>query len=276
MTQLIAYMANRRDRLGDVLRYETCTSQAVQLHEPGSWGLGYYQNGEVLHRKQPLSSDKSVSWAEQTRDVISDAVVACIEDRPEGSFSADNVQPFRMRNWLFAYAGELPVFAHLQERALSDMDGMIRQSMSGNSVGECLFGMLLSRLHQSNQIDLPEISVEVVLSALASLTQWLEGQAREYQTAVGQYSLMLTNGHRSYLVQQGLPSFYRSEELEGHLRDEDKRWLPPSYLRYVIAWTGMTTPLQTQENAQHYSLIGDGHVLIVDRQLQTDVRSLVS
>ena len=52
MGRLIGYMANRVDRLPEALAEEKLAIGETPSHAADAWGIGFYQGGEVLHKKR--------------------------------------------------------------------------------------------------------------------------------------------------------------------------------------------------------------------------------
>ena len=78
MGRLIGYMANRTDRLADALTEEQAAIGPASLADADAWGIGFYQGGEVLHKKRPrsgLGMSEPLSWREVAGNVRSDCAV---------------------------------------------------------------------------------------------------------------------------------------------------------------------------------------------------------
>lgn len=53
MARLVAYVSNRTDRLLEALVEERAAVGDVPSEQADAWGIGFYQSGEVLHKKRP-------------------------------------------------------------------------------------------------------------------------------------------------------------------------------------------------------------------------------
>ena len=70
MGRIIGYMANRKDRLGDVLDEEHEAIAPPPDFRPDAWGIGFYQGGEVLHKKRPKLDEGPIDWEKVARGVV--------------------------------------------------------------------------------------------------------------------------------------------------------------------------------------------------------------
>ena len=75
MGRLLGYMANRADRLRDALHQERHVLAVPPSDRPAGWGFGFYQGGEVLHKKRPLLESDTLDWEQMVRDVRTDCAV---------------------------------------------------------------------------------------------------------------------------------------------------------------------------------------------------------
>ncbi len=201
MARLIGFMANRTDLLADVLAQE-----ASVTHPPAgadAWGMGFYQGGEVLHKKRPLRDGERPDWGELVRGVRTDCALLHVRKATVGGFRVDNTHPFRMRRWLFAHNGTIPGFERLQRRFLEAMPDFIRRNVRGETDSEHFFHVLLAMLHDVGQLDVLEPDVEAVLSALRATVSTVDRWVEEIGEQPASLDAMLTNGQLLLALRRG-------------------------------------------------------------------------
>src|SRR5690349_5573013 len=123
MGRLIGYMANRTDRLAEALAEEKVAVGPASGIESDAWGIGFYQGGEVLHKKRPRSAleRESLEWVDVAGNVRSDCAVIHFRTATVGDYRSENTHPFRMRQWLFAHSGTVHGFDAVRDALLESM-----------------------------------------------------------------------------------------------------------------------------------------------------------
>ncbi len=266
MGRLIGYMANRTDRLGDVLDQEHDAIAPDESFRPDAWGIGFYQGGEVLHKKRPKLDDGPIDWEKVARDVRSDAVLIHFRNATVGDFRTDNTHPFRFRQWLFAHVGTIEGFAAIKGSLLESIPDFLARSVRGATDSEHVFMVLLSFLHDAGQLDHPDADRDVVLGAIRSTLALVARHCAEVGAPAPTLDLVLTNGRQMYAVRQGGPLFYvERANLPDGSGEADER---AGAVRYVLVYSNGEAP------APGYSVIPQGSVLTIDRNLAAQIQSL--
>lgn len=265
MGRLLGYMANRTDRLDDVLRDERGAIAPAGEFQPDAWGIGFYQGGEVLHKKRPKLDEGPIDWDGVARGVRSDCVMIHFRRATVGDFRADNTHPFRMRQWLFAHNGTVEGFGAMRQRLTDSLPDFLRRNIRGSTDSEHVFHVVLSFLHDASQLDHPDADPKVVLGALRSTVTLLDRHAAEVGAPEPTLNLMLTNGRCLYAVRRNAPLFYVQRvglPSEGPTDDG------PGAFRYVLVFSdGESTPAD-------YTAVEPSSVLVVDRNLQVATHRL--
>jgi glutamine amidotransferase len=177
MARLIGFIANRPDLGARALATEA-RSLSVKLPElapdsaegPGSvsWGLGFYQGGEVLLKRRPFDERRVLSFAELAKDVRAEVLVGHIRTATVGSLRTENTHPFRYRQWLFASTGTVPAAEAIRARVLESMPQFLARDVRGETDAELVFYTFLSFLHDAGQLDRPDVSAAVARDAIRS------------------------------------------------------------------------------------------------------------
>lgn len=274
MGRLLGYMANRADRLRDALHQERAAITLAPGSTPDGWGMGFYQGGEVLHKKRPQLSGEQVDWESIAGDVRSNCVVAHLRQATVGDFRAENTHPFRMRQWLFAHNGTIERFGALRERLLETMPDFVRRNVRGDTDSEHVFAAILSFLHDEGQIDNPDVDDKPVIHAIRSAVSLLDRLTGEVDAKPAGLNFVLTNGRKMFALRRGSPMAF--VERQGLHDPENERTSNVSLretaeaaaLRYVLVVSdGPTQPAG-------YSSMEDSSLLIIDRDLRVGKHSL--
>lgn len=271
MGRLFGYMANRADRLGDALYQEREVIAPSASITPAGWGIGFYQGGEVLHKKRPLSEGDEIDWEEVASDVRSDCAIFHLRNATVGKFLSENTHPFRMRRWLFAHNGTIDRFDAIRERLLESMPDFLRRNVRGETDSEHFFHAILSFLHDAGQIDTLDVEAKPVLGAIRSAVALVDRLTAEVGAEPGELNMILTNGRLMFALRRGSPFMYVERSGLHDVRDEPEEPVEPkapSVLRYVLAVSdGAEVP-------RDYETLEDRHVLVIDRNLNVESCSL--
>ncbi|MGF1467029.1 MAG: class II glutamine amidotransferase [Sandaracinaceae bacterium] len=266
MGRLIGYMANRADRLGQVLDEEEPAIAPPSHFSPDAWGIGFYQGGEVLFKKRPTTSDGPIDWKAVARGVGSDCVVVHLREATVGDFHADNTHPFRMGQWLFAHNGTVEGFAAIRSRLVESLPDFLRRNIRGSTDSEHVFHVLLSFLHDEGILDHADADPKTVFGAIRSTVALLDRHAAEVAAPLPTLNMVLTNGRYLYALRRDLPIYYVQRTglpSEGRIHKEGA-----GALRYVLLFSdGEVGPVG-------YDELPPRSVLTVDRDLGVQVTPL--
>jgi len=266
MGRLLGYMANRSDRLRDVLHQERPLlggdAQAVD-----GWGIGFYQGDEVLHKKRPAPTGEPVDLEAIAGDVRAHCVVMHLRTATVGDFRAENTHPFRMRHWMFAHNGTVDRFEQIREPLVAAMPDFLRRDIRGETDSEHVFHAILSFLHDSGQLESGDPDAGAVSASIRSAVVLVDRLASEVGAKPATLNLVLTNGRRMWALRRGAP--FLVTERRG-LHDPVTRESRPSprteaeaaALRYVLMWSDGPT------EAPGTRPIGEGEIACVDRDLR--------
>jgi glutamine amidotransferase len=258
-------MANHTDRLGDVLDEEREAIAVAEDFRPDAWGIGFYQGGEVLHKKRPKLDEGPIDWPAMARGVRSDCVVIHFRQATVGDFRADNTHPFRMRQWLFAHNGTVEGFAAIRDRLVDSLPDFIRRNVRGSTDSEHVFHVVLSFLHDAGQLENPDADEKVVLGAIRSTVALFDRHCAEVGAPEPTLNFILTNGRTMYAVRRNEAVHY--VERVG-LPSEGPAASAAGAFRYVLVFSdGDATPAG-------YTTVERSSVLVIDRNLGVSTHPL--
>ena len=277
MGRLVAYMANRTDRLEAVLSFEQHALRPVRCVEGGAGGIAFYQGDEVLHKKRPLVANSEPDFRELARGVTTDCALLHIREPTVGDFRAENTHPFRYRRYSFAHQGTAQAFAERAGAIRAGLPDFLRRGIRGQTDSETFFFRILAGIHARGLLEAPDVPAHVVLDALREAAEAFRAPTPADGSAEAPSTLTcaLTDGRTSYVLCDGAPCSY--VERRGPLppRDVSRHPAPrgrgsrarAAVLRYVLVTTAAETPM-------NYHAVPQGSVLVVDRDLTTSIHPL--
>jgi predicted glutamine amidotransferase len=260
MGRLIGLMANRTDRVLDALVEERGAVGETPGNEAQAWGVGFYQGGEILHRKRPQGGD-GAQWSDIVGGIRSDVVLVHLRRATVGDYRAENTHPFRMRQWLFAHRGTVHGFDAIRDALLEPMPDFLRRNLRGTTDSEHVFHAFLSFLHDRDGLDAPDVDDAVVLAALSSTISLIDRLTAEIGAPPAGLGMLLTNGRTMFAVRRGEPVHF----VERALPSEGRGSGP---FRYVLTVGTDTVP------PPDYRALADGQALVIQRDLATSIDAL--
>jgi len=268
MGYLLTCMTNRAELLGDAIAGEKASLVAPPIDSADGYGVGFYQAGEVLHKKRPHPADRPGDWNDVVAGVRAHLAIAQVRQATDGDRRADNTHPFRMRQWLFAHAGKLAGFEAIRTRLAESLPDFLRRNIRGDTDSEYLFHLLLSFIHDAGQLDATDGSDAAVVGALRSTTTLVDRLASEVGAQPGCLNLALTNGRQIFVMRRGTPVVYVERERAPLAGDNGPPRSADTY-RYVISASAHDERAPTD-----YHTLADSSVLVVDRDLRVNHHSL--
>lgn len=256
---------------------------ALQAGAPPAWGVGSYQGGDVLLQRRPTASDTHVDFFDVARDMRTDTFIAHARIPTVGDNRNENTHPFRYRSWLFAHHGTLPGFGvdagtvelsrpspaqvALTEALRSEVPDFLLRNLHGQTDSELLFHLFLTRLHETQHLDIPETRLVDAQAALHRTIRRLDdvlrerGLLKEGPSPFG--ALTVANGRFLLAAVRGASLQVRYTE---GVRDcivcrEAGRAVGHEHLRAVLLVSDL--PASTPG----FSSIGEGTVLAIARDL---------
>jgi predicted glutamine amidotransferase len=258
MGRLIGYLATRTDRLAEALTEQEGAIGPASI-ESDAWGMGFYQGGEVLHKKRPRGpegAERLGSWADVVGTVRTDCALIHFRTATVGDFRSENTHPFRMRQWLFAHTGTVHGFSAVREPLLDSLPDFLRRNIRGTTDSEHVFHVILSFLHDSGQLDNPDIEPKVVLGAIRSTFSMIDRLVSEVGAPPATLSCVLTNGRQMIGARRGAAmSYVLSETVEAGR--------PPSTFRYAM----IASSADTHDAAADHVFLADDEAVVVSRDL---------
>lgn len=211
MARLLGFIGNRPDHAMAVLRAH---ADVLRCQPPAGssvgWGMGFFQNGEVLLRRRPSDDRPLVDPIESGIEMRTDAAIGLVRVAPTGTLRTEDTQPFRYRSWLYAQSGAVHGFDRLGPSLNEAVAAFLRPNVRGDTDAELCFYLFLTFLHQAGGLDAPRIdpiSVSASLRASLSLVDHLSA-AEGYPPA--DLDLVTSDGEHLFAVHRSGGMAYRT------------------------------------------------------------------
>jgi glutamine amidotransferase len=224
MARLVGFIGNRPDLGARAIELED-RALTVRRREgviPG-WGVGFYQGGEILLKRRPIDDRPEISLVDMTKDVRADILVAHVRAATVGSLRTENTHPFRYRQWLFAHTGTVEGFARLRNQLSDSLPQFLQRDVRGETDSELLFHLFLSFLHDSGQLDRPNVDAASARTALRSSIALVDRLCAEEGAGPSAMNIVVTNPEYLLAAHGGTSMAYRiyqgSEDMERLLSD---------------------------------------------------------
>lgn len=210
MARLFGFISNRPD-LGAraSLLYAGPLTTMARANAPLGFGVGFYQNGEVLLKRRPIVDRPEISPADMVGDVRSDLLIAHIRQSEGQAARTENTSPFRYRQWLFAYTGALENSPRLSARMAESIPSFFKRDLRGESGSEIFFHLFLSFLHDAGMLDRPLVDAESVRSALRACVALKDRLSAEEGVDGAAGNMLVANSEHLFAVFGGAPMAYR-------------------------------------------------------------------
>jgi predicted glutamine amidotransferase len=210
MARLIGFIGNRPDLGARVIELE---GRALDVRRragvtPG-WGVGFYQGGEILLKRRPIDDRPEISLIDMTRDTRADALIAQVRLATVGAPRTENTHPFRYRQWLFANTGTVESFAKLRGRLAESLPQFLQRDVRGETDSELLFHLFLSFLHDSGELDRPQVGAPSARAALRSTLALVDRLCAEEGAAPTALNVLISNPEYLLAAHGAAPMGYR-------------------------------------------------------------------
>ncbi len=209
MARLFGLIGNRADLAGRVLELERDALRVPTGVFPGgplSWGIGFYQGGDVLLRRRPNDERTALDVAGLAKDLRSDLIVGHVRAATVGPIRTENTHPFRYREWLFAHTGSIDSYGEIRGRLLESIPEFLRKDIRGDTDSEVLFHVVLSFLHDAGRLHDGGADARTLVGALSSTASLIDHLIGEVGGRAGfPLNAVLANGELIGAIHRGDP-----------------------------------------------------------------------
>jgi len=210
MARLFGLIGNRADLAGRVLELERDALRVPQGVFPGgplSWGIGFYQGGDVLLRRRPNDERLALDVAALAKDLRSDLILGHVRQATVGPIRTENTHPFRYREWLFAHTGSIDSYGEIRGRLLESIPEFLRKDIRGDTDSEVLFHVVLSFLHDAGRLQDGGADARTLIGALSSTASLIDHLIGEVGGKAGfPLNAVLANGEVIAAIHRGDPA----------------------------------------------------------------------
>lgn len=260
MTRLFGFICNQPPALATAL--EAVRGTLIAPGVVNRWGLGYVQSGEVLLGKHPRGSEQDVDFFAALEKLSSDYVVGWAAGEADGLEGNANTQPFRFRRWLFAQEGSIDNFAEIMPVLLEHVPDYLQRNILGRMPAEYVFHMFLSMLHDSGNIDDPNLDLTITRRALRDTLAFVDSLITRKGGESRPGNLVITNSRSMLVIRLAGPMFVR------RLKEQPDPKLPESQFRAVLCVS------ETDDPGEGFEEIPERSAVAISRDLSTDIVAL--
>ncbi len=125
-------------------------------------GVGAYEDSVVLLKRYGAGVPRTDLWAAPETEVV------LFHAQPPTSATPleENTQPFRLRQWLFAHAGEVDLADRVRERVLKTLPDFLLRAIRGTTVSEAIFALYLAQLRELGRMEDPNLPAALAAQLL--------------------------------------------------------------------------------------------------------------
>ena len=221
---------------------------------PHGWGLGYYQAGQPLLRKQPKTPEGPLDFIAAASNLRTNLIIGHVRDATVGGLRTENTHPFRYRNWMFCHCGTLDRFEKVRDDMLRSVPDFVRRNIRGSTDSEHLFHLFLSFLNDTGKLDDPRIAPEVAAHALGSTFAYVDRLVVDQGGTPALGCCVITNGNILVATRQGLDlKVLRNSSYS--CRDSEGKPVPSSHLKAVMLIGGKTPAVRGWEDVAERAIV---------------------
>jgi predicted glutamine amidotransferase len=227
---------------------------------PHGWGLGYYQAGQPLIRKQPKTMSGPLDFTTLTGNIKANLLLGHVRKATIGGLRTENTHPFRYRNWMFCHTGTINRFELIKEDMLRSMPDFIRRNIRGITDSEHFFHLFLSFLNDTGKIDDLRIPAEVASQALASTFAYVDRLVTDRGGTLAETCCIISNGSNLVATHRG--QFLKVHRKTGFMcTSREMKPIPSSHLKAVLVLGGVDSNLPGWETVTERSIVTIDHDL---------------
>lgn len=259
MPLMFSCICNQPERL--LMAVEPVRS-VLRADKVARWGLGYVQAGEVLLSRHPRPVEE-FDFFEAMGGLKSDYVIGMAVEDDDLRGNA-NTQPFRFRRWMFAQESTIGSFEGIQDDLKSHLPGFLQRNIKGKSLPEYVFHVFLSLLHDSSQIDDPNLDPSHTAAALRAALVLVQKSLKEADIEGELGNVIISNSRSMVAARLAGPLFLR------RLRYQEDPKRPDTEFRSVLLTSATDNPGEGFEELPPRSILN------IRRDVSTDIVPLDS
>ena len=206
MVYLVATMANDAELMPALLfslRGQVAVPDTPLNRE--TWGVGYFGDGRPLIVRKPAASLEERSTYGAAPDLRSRVIISCAQP----ALVQAEVPPFRFRQWLFGYVGDLSHVGGLQSKLAPKFPDFVRDMAGAEHEGRLVQGMFLTELHRAGLLEDPLADAHKVGAALERTTEMLVRLGPEAGIPEIKAAFVASNGRTMVVTRLGYPLWIR-------------------------------------------------------------------
>jgi hypothetical protein len=206
MVHLLASIANDAEYMPALLYALRREARPPETPVPNeTWGVGYFADERGLIVRKPASILDERSAFSVGQDLRSHIVMVSARSEADRA----DAPPFRFRQWLFGYAGDLDPLGRLQPTVAPKLPSFVQSSLGDGHGGRLAHAMFLTELHRAGLLEDPLADAGEMGAALGRTAEALSRLAPEAGVSEVQASFVASNGRVMVVTRAGRPLFMR-------------------------------------------------------------------
>ena len=146
MSQVFGYICSDDSLTSQVMAQAGAPLRAIAPEDRAGLGIGWLQDGRSLLRKHPKKRAAAVDIPSLLADVPSRTVVGHVRHRDLGRVGTKQLQPFRLRNWVYAQHGGREGFSEHYQDLRDSVPDHIRRNIEGATMAELVFHLFYTKV----------------------------------------------------------------------------------------------------------------------------------
>ncbi len=177
----------------------------LKTAEAESWGLAYYNKGELLQRVEPRSKGEKLDVMKILGGLRAEIVVMHTRSSTVSPTRRENIHPFRFKEWMFAQNGTLAGFEKYRDHVIDAMPPFLQRGIRGDTDSEHLFYLMLSFVYDSGLFGRAELDVHHIRDALVRAFSMVRQLAVEHGEEIADTSAVVSDGYSLVAASMGIP-----------------------------------------------------------------------
>jgi glutamine amidotransferase len=229
------------------------------INHPDGWGIGYYQNGELVVHKNVAPAYEDAAFREQARQLSAAHAIAHVRAASVGHITLQNAHPFRYQNWLWAHNGTVRPFDDIYQQFIKQIDPKFLTLRQGQTDSEMCFLLFLTELAKLAPGGLNHPSPELAVESMRRTVQKILAMTKPFILPKPSALTFLATNDEMLLAFRYVTTLFALQKnaLAGD-------WLTPVSPKKQVFFR-MTIVASEPLNDEKWQEIPNGHAVVINK-----------